>query len=182
MITIRANDAAAAVLGLPFDADQPFTEQDPGELGQRLRAGGLARDERTALYVPHLSYRRPHVPRFATLTQRECWMNFWHLDDHPDVVVLTDEEGAPHVDVEGQVHMLRQGIALARIVRELTRLLPDRPPTCCVTTTNATCGVFKFHQLRPGESLLPPGALDTHGIPHPLVGISMTIEIEDHPG
>jgi len=182
VITIRANDAAAAALGLPFDADQPFAGQDPGELGRRLRAGGLARDERTALYVPQLSYRHPQVPEFPTLTQRECWMNSWHLDDHPDVQVQTDDDGTPHIDLPGQVHMLRQGITLARIVRELIRQLPEPPPTCCITTTNATCGTFKFHQLRPGESLLPPGNLDTHGIAHPLVGTSMTIEIEEHPG
>jgi hypothetical protein len=182
VITIRANDAAAAALGLPFDAEQPFTGQDPGELGRRLRAGGLARDERAALYVPNLSYRYPHVPEFATLTERECWMNSWHLDDHPGVQVHTDEEGTPRITVEDQVHMLKQGITLARIVRDVARQLPDPPPTCCVITTNSTNGVFKFCQLRPAETYLPPGSQDTRGIPHALIGIAMTIEIEEHPG
>ena len=182
MITIRANDAAAAALGLPFDADQPFAGQDPGELGHRVRAGGLTRDERTALYVPDLSYRQPHVPEFATLTERECWMNSWHLDVHPEVHVETDEEGWRHIAIEDQVHMLRQGITLARIVREAARRLPDPPPTCCIITTNNTNGVFKFHQLRPGETYLPPGAQDTRGVPHPGIGTWMTIEIEEHPG
>lgn len=179
MITIRANDTAAAALGLPFDAEYAFEGQDPGELAKRLQAGGLARDELGALYVPGLSYRQPRIPDFPTLTDRECWMNSWHLDEHPDVRVNIDDDGTPHIGEDGQVHMLRQGITLSRIARHLARRLPDRPSTCCVITVNTTGGVFKLHQARPGESFLP-GAIDDHGRPHPLFGLSMIIEITDH--
>jgi hypothetical protein len=110
-------------------------------------------------------------------------MNSWSLDDHPDVHVETDEHYAPHIEFDDQVHMLKQGVALSHIVRELARTLPARPPICCITTINATCGTFKFHQLRPGESLLRPGDLDTRGAERvPGTGIPMTIEIEKHPG
>jgi hypothetical protein len=110
-------------------------------------------------------------------------MNAWHLDDHPDIQVDTDQDGTPQIGFDDQVHMLKQGITLSRIVRELARSLPDRPPICCITTTNQTCGTFRFHQLRPGESLLQPGKLDAHATEQiPGGGIPMTLEIEDHPG
>jgi hypothetical protein len=98
--------------------------------------------------VPELSFK---TPDFADLTYRESQRNSWHLDDHPDVHVEIDNNGTPHITYEDQVLMLKHGIVLSRIVRDLARALPDRPPTCCITATNHTNGTFRFHQLRPGE-------------------------------
>jgi hypothetical protein len=182
VITIRANDAASAALGPLFDARRLLPGHDTGELGRRLREGGLARDEQGALYVPGLSYRQPHVPTFPTLMERECWMNSWHLDNHPDVPVSVSDDCSPHIGNDGQLHMLQQGIALSRIVLELARAQSGQPPVTCITTINSTCGVFKFHESRPGERYLPAGTLDTRGVPHPLVGITMTLEIEEGDG
>lgn len=115
VISVRFNDKAARALGFPFDAVD-LAGVDPGELGRRLTAGGLARDERGGLFVPALSF---NVPDFPDLTYRECQRNSWHLHDHPDVHVEVDEDGAPHVTYEDQVHMLKQGIVLSHIVRDL---------------------------------------------------------------
>jgi hypothetical protein len=145
---MRLNDAAARALGFSLDPIAGVSAADPGELGQKLVAGGLARDERGGLFVPGLSFK---IPDFPDLTYRESQRNGWHLDDHPDVHVEVDEDGTPHITYEDQVLMLRHGIVLSRIVRDLARALPDPPPTCCITGTNHTNGTFRFHQLRPGE-------------------------------
>ncbi|GAA2386908.1 hypothetical protein GCM10010420_07230 [Streptomyces glaucosporus] len=147
MLTIRCNDAAARVL-----AERGFAEADPGELGRLIAARGLARDDRGALHVPGVSFRVPSLPPWTSLTDHEAQRNCWHLDDHPDVPVEVDDEGAPHVGPAGRLLMLRQGLALSRTVRTLARALPDRPPTCCVIGVNETGGTFRFHQVRPGES------------------------------
>lgn len=181
MISIRANDAAVAALGFPFDAEDPLTGADPGELGRRLRSGGLVRDEKNALYVPDLSYRRPHVPEFPTLTDRECWMNSWHLDPYLDGFER-DEDGVPRLEPEHQLRMLKHGIALSRIVRELARELPDQPPICCVTLTNRTNGVFKFHQVRAEGFYLSGTRFDIGDTSHPGVELSMVIQITQHSG
>ncbi|MEJ3751033.1 hypothetical protein WEI85_48455 [Actinomycetes bacterium KLBMP 9797] len=81
---MRLNDKAARALEFPVDTVTDRTAVDPGELGRRLTAGGLARDERGGLFVPGLSFA---VPDFLDLTHRECQRNSWHLDDHPDVHV-----------------------------------------------------------------------------------------------
>jgi hypothetical protein len=143
---------------------------DPGELGRKLATGGLARDERGALFVPGLSFG---VPDFPDLTFRECQRNSWHLDDHPDVHVEVDADGTPHITDEHQLIMLKHGIRLSRIVRELARALPDQPPTCCITGTNSTNGTFRFHQLRPGEQWISD---DLDGYLEDMV-----IVIEDRP-
>jgi hypothetical protein len=170
VISVRLNDAAARALGFPLDAGADVAGADPGELGRKLVVGGLARDERGGLFVPGLSFNVPHFP---DLTYRECQRNSWHLDDHPDVQVEVDEDSTPHITYEDQTLMLRQGIVLSRIVRDLARALPDRPPTRCITGTNHTNGTFRFHQLRPGERWIGDD-LDAHFE-------DMIIVIEDQP-
>jgi hypothetical protein len=148
VISVRVNTAAARALGFPFDGARPLAGADPGELGRALTAGGLARDDRGGLVVPGVSFT---VPDFPDLTFRECQRNSWHLDDHPEIHVDLDDDGTPHIAHDDQVYMLKQGIALSRIVLDLASALPDRPPICCITATNHTNGTFRFHQLRPGE-------------------------------
>jgi hypothetical protein len=152
VISMRLNDAAARGLGhQPFAAIKGLDGVDAGDLATRMVAEGLARDERGGLIVPGLSFR---VPDFAELTYRETQRNSWHLDDHPAIHVDIDEEGGPHISYDHQLHMLKQGVLLSRITVGLAAGLPDRPPICCITSTNDTNGIFRFHQLRPGESWL----------------------------
>lgn len=152
VIGMRLNEAAARGLGYqPFGAIPGLDEVDAGELAVRMATAGLARDERGGLIVPGLSF---NVPDFAELTYRETQRNSWHLDDHPAIHVDLDDEGAPHISYEHQLHMLKQGVLLSRVVLDLADRLPDRPPICCITSTNDTNGIFRFHQLRPGEAWL----------------------------
>ena len=149
MISIRANEAAAQALGLPFMVAADLSHPDPGDLGAALTAAGLARDDFGGLFVPAVSFK---VPDFAELTYRESQRNCWHLeDDDPAIKVDIDDEGTPHIDLNDQIRMLRRGIVLSRIVHDLAAGLPDHPPLRCITATNDTNGTFRFHQIRPGE-------------------------------
>lgn len=148
MIAIRANDAAARALGFAFDHDD--VDVDP--LGGRIKAAGLARDEEGGLYVPGVSFDAKGATQDRT--GREVERNAWHLEDHPDVYVEVDDDNAPHIGAKDQVLMLKQGIALARIVRDLAEQLPDNPPTFCITAVNESNGTFRFHELRDGENWL----------------------------
>ncbi|WP_147433108.1 hypothetical protein [Catellatospora citrea] len=171
MISMRLNEAAASGLGYqPFAAIPGLDDVDAGELATRMAAGGLARDELGGLIIPGLSFK---VPDFAELTYRETQRNSWHLDDHPAVHVEVDDEGGPRISHEHQLHMLKQGILLSRLVLVLAAGLPDRPPLCCITSANDTNGVFRFHQLRPGETWLQ-GDLD-------LYAQEMLIVVESRP-
>lgn len=143
MIAIRANDAAARALGFAFDHE----DADVEPLGSRIQAAGLARDEAGGLYVPGVSLE---VDGGSDLTDREVERNTWHLEDHPDIHPETDGR----LGAKAQVQMLKQGIALARVVRELAEQLPDRPATCCVTAVNESKGTFCFYELRDGENWL----------------------------
>jgi hypothetical protein len=152
VISMRLNEAAARGLGYqPFGVILGLDEVDAGELAVRMATAGLARDERGGLIVPGLSFK---VPDFAELTYRETQRNSWHLDDHSAIHVEIDDEGTPHISYEHQLHMLKQGVLLSRLVLDLAAGLPDRPPICCITGTNDTNGTFRFHQLRPGEAWL----------------------------
>ncbi|MEU9508226.1 hypothetical protein AB0D32_18340 [Micromonospora sp. NPDC048170] len=152
MIGMRLNEAAARGLGYqPFAAIPGLDNIDVGELALRIVAAGLARDERGGLIIPGLSFK---VPDFTELTYRETQRNSWHLDDHPVIHVDIDDEGAPHISYEHQLHMLKQGVLLSRVIIGLAANLPDRPPICCITSANDTNGTFRFHQLRPGEAWL----------------------------
>lgn len=113
VIGMRLNEAAARGLGYqPFGAIPGLDEVDAGELAVRMATAGLARDERGGLIVPGLSF---NVPDFAELTYRETQRNSWHLDDHPAIHVDLDDEGAPHISYEHQLHMLKQGVLLSRV-------------------------------------------------------------------
>jgi hypothetical protein len=151
VIAIRANDAAASALGFAFDHDD--VDVDP--LGARLKAAGLARDDAGGLYVPGVSFDvdvGKSTPK--DLTSREVERNAWHLEDHPNVYVEVDDNNVPHIGAKDQVLMLKQGIVLARVIRDLAEQLPDRPPTFCITAVNESNGTFRFHELRDGENWL----------------------------
>jgi hypothetical protein len=152
VIAIRANDAAANALGFAFDHD----DADVEPLATRIRTAGLARDDAGGLYVPRVSFDASG--KAPDLTGREVERNTWHLEDHPDVYVELDADNAPHIGAKDQVLMLKQGIALARVIRELAEEqaedLSGQPPICCITAVNETNGTFRFHQLRDGENWL----------------------------
>jgi hypothetical protein len=149
---MRLNEAAARGLSyVPFAAIGGLEDVDAGELAARIAAGRLARDQRGGLFVPGLSFGAPDS---FELMDREAQRNCWHLDDHPTIHVEVDEDGQPHISVEHQVHMLKQGVQLSRLVLDLALDLPDRPAICCITGANDTNGTFRFHQLRPGDAWL----------------------------
>lgn len=148
MIAIRANDAAAKALGFAFDHE----DVDVEPLATRIHTAGLARDDAGGLYVPGVSFDASG--KAPDLTGREVERNTWHLEDHPNVYVELDAGNAPHIGAKDQVLMLKHGIALSRIVRELAEQLPDHPSLCCITAVNETNGTFRFHELRDGENWL----------------------------
>jgi hypothetical protein len=152
VIAIRANDAAAKALGFAFDHD----DVDIEPIGTRIRNAGLARDDAGGLYVPGVSFDPSN--QAPDLTGREVERNTWHLEDRRDVYVEIDADNVPHIGAKDQVLMLKQGIALSRVVRELAEQQADHlgghPPICCITAVNETNGTFRFHQLRDGENWL----------------------------
>ena len=93
--------------------------------------------------------------RFPDLTGWECADSSFHLEDYVSVTVDTvDDE--PRISELDQRILLQQGIAAALQLRRLVYELDAPTPVRCIVSANETNATFRFHQIRPGESLEQP--------------------------
>jgi len=159
VLTIRMNDAAATVLRT-LEVGVPAGSEVLGEGLRGLLATGLT-DKEGALVLTAQLGGWPGAPasvpaaiaemKWGDLTGYECKYNSFHLEDYLPIQVTTSEDGQPQISREDQVVLLRGGVLVAHAVLDLVRALPRPEAVRCIVLVNETCGIFRFHRIRPGE-------------------------------
>ncbi|MGW0252620.1 DUF6630 family protein [Nocardia goodfellowii] len=146
------DDRAARLLGLR----DGFSGLDPDEgLASGLRTwvdGGIECRGEVVCWAPAPAHADDAPGLFGDLTGWECSHNDFHLEDF--VPVDPQYVEMPVIGVDAQRTLLRQGIALAREVGRLAGELSAPVPLRCIVAVGDSSGTFRFHRLRPGESLL----------------------------
>lgn len=155
------NDDAAWALDLLAVGGSPGPEVELDDQLREMIGHGLIHDDGALVFAvtDHGSARRTSGAGAAMarmgwdLTQYECQMTSFHLDDHVPVT-LTNVDGEPWIDHDDRVIMLRLGLKLAGELARLVQGLPEPASVRCIVSAGSTNGTFRFHQLRGGRSWL----------------------------
>jgi hypothetical protein len=91
---------------------------------------------------------------FPGLTDWECQVSSFHLDDVVPITVNFTADQEPVISEGDQLIMLLQGIGFGWQIARLARELDTPIPVSCIVSTNSTNGTFRFHRVRDGETWL----------------------------
>ncbi|MEV0076205.1 hypothetical protein AB0H58_07310 [Nocardia neocaledoniensis] len=152
VLTVTMNDRAAKMLGVRggFDSLDPEMGLVPGL--RKWVDGGIECRGEVVCWRPAPPHADDAPARSFDLTGWECTHTSFHLEDF--VPVESTNVDGPIIGVDAQRILLRQGVALAREVVRLAGELHPPIPLRCITGTNETNGVFRFHRIRPEETWL----------------------------
>ena len=145
------NDTAASALSVRTGLGVvPTLEELTGGLTAIAEKGIELRDE-VVVWRGGARWASPPPGDFPDLTGWECFVNSFHLEDEVPVKRRRTADGEPRISREGQVVLLRQGLALGLAVCQRAAEADLPLAVRCVIATNRTNGTFRFHRIRAGE-------------------------------